>query len=54
MPSLEVSQFDEDGVRVLGLRGEANPTVLRLFALTGMDRTFRIVPDRKAALADAG
>jgi len=32
----------------------ANPTVLRLFALTGMDRTFRIVPDRKAALAGAG
>lgn len=112
MPSLEVSESDEDGVRVLALRGELdvdtepvlrrplleavatqpavvldaaglsfvdshgmrlllsalresgrhggrlviaceNPTVLRLFALTGMDRTFCIVADRKAALAEA-
>jgi anti-anti-sigma factor len=110
VPSLQVSTCDEDGVRVLDLRGELdldtepvlrgplfeavgarptvvldgagltfvdshgmrllisalrestrragrlifaceNPTVLRLFTLTGMDRTFCIVPDRRAALA---
>ena len=32
----------------------ANPTVLRLFAVTGMDRTFEILPSREAAVGLAG
>jgi anti-sigma B factor antagonist len=30
----------------------SNPTILRLFTLTGMDRTLEIAPDREAALSD--
>jgi anti-sigma B factor antagonist len=46
-------------LRVVGRRGGAltiacaNPTVLRLFAVTGMDRTFDIRPTRAEALATA-
>jgi anti-sigma B factor antagonist len=31
----------------------ANPTVLRLFSLTGMDRTFEILPSRDGAIGRA-
>jgi anti-sigma B factor antagonist len=43
-------EVGRDGCLVLAC---ANPTVLRLFAVTGMDRTFDIRPSRDEALAGA-
>ena len=40
----------QDGCLVLAC---ANPTVLRLFAVTGMDKTFDVVPSREDAVATA-
>jgi anti-anti-sigma factor len=40
----------QDGCLVVAC---ANPTVLRLFAVTGMDKTFDVVPSREDAVAMA-
>jgi anti-sigma B factor antagonist len=40
----------QDGCLVVAC---ANPTVLRLFAVTGMDKTFDVVPSREDAVAKA-
>jgi anti-sigma B factor antagonist len=40
----------QDGCLVLAC---ANPTVLRLFAVTGMDKTFDVVGSREEAMAEA-
>jgi anti-sigma B factor antagonist len=66
LDGMELTFIDSSGMRLLlsalrmvGRRGGcltiacANPTVLRLFAVTGMDRTFVIRPSRAEAIEAA-